>query len=491
MPKDKIGSIRLLGRDDKGLDIWYIQVQVGSNKNRQTAFGTIHGSRREAELLAAQLKTQLIATPKVAMRMTLDEYFNSIFIPNHCDKVNMPGSKPLARATVKDYKLVYERWISPAHGSRDIADIDESDVRGLVERCTSKRGVLRTYRVIMNKARADCVIPRKLDLDDIQAPVRKMAREPRWSASEILLASKKLKGIEPVELFLLIGSSGLRMEEVLALTPRKLKTIKSMRNGRMTEHLAYQVDTAYTDIDGMKATKTEGSVRLSPAVIKFAPRILEIVESMRPTIVQVSPGCYNIGVITGYGRKRIDLYETEEFEGTADEADKRAREIDASRRRPGGNLKVKVEPSTSGWVLKIPTGCRYEAVRNYEHEVYQGSRHGAEKYAMERWMDMRLIPMTATALRNNWRKALAEAGLRKVPPSFLRKSSENLMISSNVPVATVQKIHGHATFSTDYKHYYDIDLAGVIDAAEVVGEHLMTQNAHDSYTVSDAFENDE
>ena len=477
MPSDKIGHIRHKGRDAEGLDVWGVEVQVGTGADRRSVSGTVHGTKREAQLLAAQLRTSLLGAPAGIVDMTLDEFFYSIFLPKRCSG--------LGAATVKGYVNGFKKDISPRDGSKLLAQIDELTVAATIKSCRAQKNARKIYSCIMSSAREEKLIPRKLDFGEVRISAGGKKKMPfRWSPAEVLQAAERLRDEEPIELYLILGCSGLRMEECLGVRPKSFLWVKK---GERNAALAVKIDAAYTDLDGLKGTKNEESERIAPIVPIYRDMALELIESMKPTIQAAGPDAYVISYVTGWRKRRVDHYREELFEGSYRDAARRARSIEESTTLPGGSLRVKVEPFGDGgdsWVLRVPVSCSYGTARDYEKEPFSGTYAEAKRHALERWMDMRLIPCREGYLRSRWKRALEQRGLRMVWPSSLRKSSENLMVSSKVPEAAVQKLHGHSTFSTDYSYYYDVDLAGMVEATEAIREYLSNQDPEETYATA-------
>lgn len=483
MAKDRIGNIRFMGRDKDGIEVWSVQVQVGSNDSRTTLYERVHGSRREAELVAVRMKLALETAPQPVEELTLDEYYGFIFKPRHCVEAG------LARATIMDYDKVYSKWVSPTHGSLKISKITRRDIAELIDGCSSKRNVKRLYRRIMNCAYRDHYAPNIIDFQGIDAPAKKRSAPARWSGKEILQAAEALRGREPVELYLMLASPGLRMEEALAVRPEDIFSIVEEGDSGSKERLVVNVRRAYTDCDGIKETKTPESVRCLPMISRFVPRAKELVSSLAPQIEAVGEDSFVIRYVSGWKRKRFDQYQDKLVEGTFEDAEKEAAAIDESRPRPAGTLRTRIYPLRSGfWRLMVPVGCSYGTARIYEEEAYFGTYDEARYHAYEVWKGRRLLSCTAAYLRGRWNAELKANGLRPVPPSFLRKSSESMMVAAKVPSTVVQKLHGHSTFTTDYEHYIDIDLEAIVDASNAVESHLEREASAARHTMRSASE---
>lgn len=87
----------------------------------------------------------------------------------------------------------------------------------------------------------------------------------------------------------------------------------------------------------------------------------------------------------------------------------------------------------------------------------------------EGWVDERLIPQRGDALYRKWRRMCERCGLRTIPPSMLRHTSDTLMLSSGVDPELNAKMHGRTDPATAYRHYYRPGLGLQEEAARMVG----------------------
>ena len=480
MPSGRIGNIRFVGRDKQGKGIYRVQVQTGSNANKRTASGTVHGSDRDAELFALALKMQLRSKPTAIKGMTLDEYFETIFMPM------MERERRLAANTLHDYRRHYSLYIKPYHGSRQIGSLDEGEIRSLIERAGSQKNALATYRSIMNQARADRLIPHLIDFSHLNIKREKRPMPTSWSGSELLEAASKLRGEELVELYVLLGSAGLRKEETIALRPRDILLV-TRRGGEkpMSPIGAIKIGQSYTDISGIKEAKTPEAERMAPMIPQFTERILELVEETKPKLEQVGRDAWIIAEFTGWKRHREVRYDDELFAGDAASAKRRADAIEAETGKPSG-LRIKIERFGEGrWLIRKPLGYDDSIVKTYEERPFFGTEDEARRDAEEAWLESRLIPCTESLLRSRWKRALERRGLRYVEPNSLRHSSEKLMAMAGVHTATMQRMHGHTTFKQDFS-YIDSDESSVVETAIAVGRHLDLQGGA-GYEVGRAF----
>ena len=91
--------------------------------------------------------------------------------------------------------------------------------------------------------------------------------------------------------------------------------------------------------------------------------------------------------------------------------------------------------------------------------------------------DERLLPMRGDVLYHQWARELAACGLRFIPPSHLRHTSDTLMLSAGVPADLNAKMHGRSDPSTTYRHYLVPGLDAMEGASARMGEELSKTRA--------------
>lgn len=85
------------------------------------------------------------------------------------------------------------------------------------------------------------------------------------------------------------------------------------------------------------------------------------------------------------------------------------------------------------------------------------------------WPTSRLIPQRGDALYRKWRRMCVRCGLRVIPPSMLRHTSDTIMLSAGVDPQLNAKMHGRTNVQTGYAHYYRPGLGLQEQAARRVG----------------------
>lgn len=462
MANNALGRIRSRGTDSDGNVIWNVEVQVGTRSNRQTMSGTVHGSRRDAELLASKLRMQLCARPIVNKTITVDEYFEMVYIPQ------LEEERGLTKETIRGYRNTYAKWISPKHGGRRISTLTDDDVRTLIAESGAQRNVKRTYQALLNTAYRDHLLRRRIDLTGMKLSKQVRKQTARWTPAELIDAIEKLRGEEIVEPYLLLGTSGLRKEEIRAITP---KDVLVLDDGEGKTRVALTVDAAYTDLDGLKPPKNDGSERTGIVISAASDRLLEVIEDLSPRLEAAAEGVWIIRYVVGWTRRRGVIYDDRLFRGTKGELEQECQRIRSDGGLPS-KLSIKlVEAGEDAWVMRVPRGYDDGLERKYEEEAFLGTEEAAREHAAERWSHMRLLPCTDAQLRGRWDAALERHGLRRVPPNSLRHASEDLMSISNVSPAAIQKAHGHSSFSMDY-HYMAQTPEMLLEISRRVDDHL-------------------
>ena len=156
MPKNKIGVIEKTGVDAEGLEIFRVRVEAGTREKRAAKRVTIHGTMRDAHAAASMLYIELNSSlsERDIPEITLNQYFYGRFIP-------APEKEGKTNSTIDGYVKNYRKLISPNHGERVLLNLDETNVRNLIEQSGAPRNTMRTYRAILNRAKWDVFMRHK------------------------------------------------------------------------------------------------------------------------------------------------------------------------------------------------------------------------------------------------------------------------------------------------------------------------------------------
>lgn len=84
----------------------------------------------------------------------------------------------------------------------------------------------------------------------------------------------------------------------------------------------------------------------------------------------------------------------------------------------------------------------------------------------------RLVALSVGGFNKAWREALAESGLRYVPPGTLRHTSDTIALDAGVAPDLVDKMHGRSEHTSTYRNYYRPALGAMEEAARKVGETI-------------------
>lgn len=234
---------------------WVIRVQAGfrADGHVRRVSRTVYGTETEADIAIAQLAQELGVSQAAHAGVTLDMYYWGVFRDSPSNR-----GKPRSKASLREYDGQMENYISPVLGSTDISKITHDMMRSCIERSGA---------------------PAK------QAPV-----EP-WSIPEAAEALRRLAASDDradlvMNAYLILGLSGLRKEEALAVRPCDLKvtTTYDFATGQPTVSEYIEVCRAYTDEDGVKETKNAHSVRTVPVLLAGRERLHQIMDELRPSI---------------------------------------------------------------------------------------------------------------------------------------------------------------------------------------------------------------
>ena len=287
---------------------WVVRVQAGfraDGKVRRVS-RTVHGTETDADIAIARIARELGVSQKTHAGVTLDMYYWGVFRDTTSNR-----GKPRSKASLREYDGQMERYISPALGSIDISEITHDQMRACIERSGAPAKTKTTLRAVMRRAFDDGWVAEEPFRRRVIAPtVKKPAVEP-WSVPEAAEALRRLAGSDDradlvMNAYLILGLSGLRKEEALAVRPCDLKVSETydFATGKRTVSEYIEVSRAYTDEDGIKETKTEGSRRTVPVLLAGRERLREILDELRPSMT-VESGSSVMEQVEAWSRQRI------------------------------------------------------------------------------------------------------------------------------------------------------------------------------------------
>ena len=155
--------------------------------------------------------------------VTLDMYYWAVFR----DSPSTRG-KPRSRASLREYDGQMCNYISPVLGSIDISEITHDMMRSCIERSGAPAKTKTTLRAVMRRAFDDGWVTVEPFRRRVIAPKAKQAPVEPWSIPEAAEALRRLAASDDradlvMNAYLILGLSGLRKEEALAVRPCDLK----------------------------------------------------------------------------------------------------------------------------------------------------------------------------------------------------------------------------------------------------------------------------
>lgn len=465
-----MGSIAKRGVDSEGRTIWRVDVGKEVDGVRRRFTGTVHGTKEDARILESRLTLQLDKDRAVTGDVTLGDYFDLVFVPNR-------QANGRVKATLDSYIKTFNKWIRPGYGSRYLRTITPRDARDAVAASTAQRNVLRTFRAVMNAAYDDERIENPVSFKRIATTATTSVKDRAWTSVEAIEAAEALHGTGFIEFVLLAGMAGLRKEEILSLTPGDFSFLEHREAGPV---LMISVNSAYTDDDGLKATKTPESVRRAPAVIRYQDRLAEIVRSTAPKITVIDGSSCLVEAFDGWVKSESPRWRSTVFDSEASARAEAARITDAKGWKTGKNtpfIQVKELPG-GHWAVRYVEGYRFEWEPRRACRVVDAAPSAVEREAMREWYGTRIAACTADCAARRWGNALRIARLRHVPISSLRHFSESVQAAAGVPASVVAKLHGHTNFTTDFTYYIDHGDTERVQAAVRVDEYLSDAGSH-------------
>lgn len=233
----------------------------------------------EAVEACVELSAKLNGASAYGDSITLKEYYYGFFR----DEPSTRGERR-SEATLRQYDAAMERFVFPALGDRPIAKITHAEMKLVIYSASSPHGCKTVLRAVMRAAYDDEFVVEKPFERRVATPRKKRPQTAPWTAQEAATALKALRG-SPIEAYLILGLSGLRKEEALAVCPDCIQASASVDivTGKMEKTVSVLVERTYTDDDGLRQkTKTEFSRRTMPVIVAGRDRLLEILAETRP-----------------------------------------------------------------------------------------------------------------------------------------------------------------------------------------------------------------
>lgn len=263
---------RKVGTAADGRTIWECRVRCGLRrdgkpKERSERFT---GTYQEAVDHTDHMWRIYNAMPDELGRITLREYYEDHFRPEHLDRGPV--------ATKRSYESAWNIHIAPFFANRYPQDISHNEIQQWIYsmKPPTDRRVYRHFKAIVRAMYDEDYMG---DIMPLTKKVRygryQKQRKDVWSAEELLEASNRIRGHHLERLFLVMAGGGLRREEAVALVvPDDLEFVERA-DGSTVCYI--EVRKAATDDDGLKDEKT-----YSPYTVAILPPFSERLRELMP-----------------------------------------------------------------------------------------------------------------------------------------------------------------------------------------------------------------
>lgn len=261
--------------------VWEVRASKGrrADGGRRTVSRTVEGSELDAEIEAARLVAELGGAANLGESLTLEQFYWGIFRKSDSNR-----GKPRSAATLRQYDSQMVRNVLPAIGHIPLSKLTHGDIKAAVLASTAPALTKRTLRAVLLSAYDDELMDERPFRRRITTPQRRKPQRAPWTAQEAVAALGAMRG-RPLEAYLILGLSGLRMEESLGISPADIvpQATYDLVTGTEVRTLTLVVRRKYTDADGLvDEAKNEASVRERPAIVAGRDRLLAIVAATRP-----------------------------------------------------------------------------------------------------------------------------------------------------------------------------------------------------------------
>ena len=246
--------------------VWRVRVLIGGKCRSATCYGTRKDAEKRLGRLVADARRD-----QAADGMTLDDYFWQRFVPGR--------ERYGTIANVKTYESIWRNHVSPALGTRPIAEVDNVEVQRWVDQLPpqSAQAYARALRAVLAQAAFDHVIGRSpMDGYRFRMPRGRDSRPlPVWGPAEVMAAldAPGFVGSQLYALWLVMVGAGLSRSEALALDWEGVSWADA---GAGHVVAVVSVERAYTATDGMKEPKNSRRYRRVPMAPLFADRLAKV-----------------------------------------------------------------------------------------------------------------------------------------------------------------------------------------------------------------------
>lgn len=257
-------SREMTGQLEQRGGVWRVRVRSADGTDVSRTYRGI--TRQEAEARKVALVRSLGGFESAAdADMTLADYYWGVFR----DKPSVRG-KPRAKATTMWYDDAMRKYVLPTLGGVRLRDVTHSMVRGVIYAAASPANCKRTLSAVLRSAYDDGLLDeRPLDR---RVPVHREKRPQAlpWSRFEAMAALEAAQDAPAdIELYCILGLSGLRKEECLGVRPVDIReqSTYSVVTGEEVRTMTVSVGRVFTDRDGwVEGAKNDFSVRTVPVL---------------------------------------------------------------------------------------------------------------------------------------------------------------------------------------------------------------------------------
>lgn len=259
--------------------VWRVRVRSADGTDVSRTYRGI--TRQEAEARKVALVRSLGGFESAAdADMTLADYYWGVFR----DKPSVRG-KPRAKATTMWYDDAMRKYVLPTLGGVRLRDVTHSMVRGVIYAAASPANCKRTLSAVLRSAYDDGLLDeRPLDR---RVPVHREKRPQAlpWSRFEAMAALEAAQDAPAdIELYCILGLSGLRKEECLGVRPVDIReqSTYSVVTGEEVRTMTVSVGHVFTDRDGwVEGAKNDFSVRTVPVLAVGRDRVRVRLDELR------------------------------------------------------------------------------------------------------------------------------------------------------------------------------------------------------------------
>lgn len=279
----KVGSVRMVGRGT-----WKVEVQrgYGPDGRPRRAYATVHGTRRDAEIEAAEMARRMGRSRAMDSRMTLREYWERVF-PK---KPSVRGT-PRSNATMRGYANAL-RYPLEVLGDRPLSELRHAEIAAAVLDSPSPANTKRALRAVLRSAYDDELMDEMPFSRRVPTHRERRPQQEPWSRFEVAEFFRALDAapLDPsedrdqLELFAILGLCGFAKSEALGIRPVDIQeqTAYSFATGEQVATMTITLACTYTDADGFKEwAKNDHRKRTVPVPQVFRERLRSLVAVSR------------------------------------------------------------------------------------------------------------------------------------------------------------------------------------------------------------------